>query len=114
MFGSQTLRNSRRHSCDSIVRPPQTSGREGHWAILFRQLTFYQAPSRAELPFFVEASRRPGAKRGQAPLPERPGGCYAQRCLTPFRTRPERLHAGKRDSKLTSLEKDSWKTIPED
>src|SRR5208283_4102803 len=27
-----------------------------------------------------------GAKRGQAPLPERPAGCYAQRCLTPFRT----------------------------
>src|SRR5208283_5468586 len=25
---------------------------------------------------------RPGSKRGQAPLPERPGGCYAQRCLT--------------------------------
>src|SRR5271157_946074 len=24
-------------------------------------------------------------KRGQAPLPEQPGGCYAQRCRTPFR-----------------------------
>src|SRR5208283_960678 len=24
-------------------------------------------------------------KRGQAPLPERPEGCCAQRCLTPFR-----------------------------
>ena len=23
-------------------------------------------------------------KRGQAPLPERPEGCFAQRCLTPF------------------------------
>jgi hypothetical protein len=25
-----------------------------------------------------------GSKRGQAPLPERPEGCCAQRCLTPF------------------------------
>ena len=31
----------------------------------------------------------PGSKRGQAPLPERPEGCFAQRCLTPFSTRPE-------------------------
>src|SRR5208283_1631406 len=34
---------------------------------------------------------RPGAKRGQAPLPE---GCSAQRCLTPFRTRPGPRSAG--------------------
>ena len=27
---------------------------------------------------------RQGSKMGQAPLPERPGGCFAQRCLTPF------------------------------
>src|SRR5208337_201205 len=30
-------------------------------------------------------------KRGQAPLPERPAGCYAQRCLTPFRMTPFRI-----------------------
>jgi len=27
---------------------------------------------------------RPGSKRCQEPLPERPGGCFAQRFLTPF------------------------------
>ena len=27
---------------------------------------------------------RPGSKKGQVPLPERPAGCFAQRYLTPF------------------------------
>ena len=31
----------------------------------------------------------PGSKRGLGPLPERSVGCFAQRCLTPFSTRPE-------------------------
>jgi hypothetical protein len=30
------------------------------------------------------ATARLVSKRGQAPLPERPEGCCAQRCLTPF------------------------------
>jgi hypothetical protein len=29
-------------------------------------------------------SFRPGSKKGLGPLPERPGGCVAQRCLTTF------------------------------
>jgi signal transduction histidine kinase len=45
---------------------------------------------RARVPVTVASSlfvcpvHRQAKKRGQAPLPERPFGCFAQRCLTPF------------------------------
>jgi hypothetical protein len=52
--------------------------------------TRYRSDSsdRSALPVFEQDRNsphfRPGSKRGLGPLPERPGGCFAQRCQTPF------------------------------
>jgi hypothetical protein len=63
------------------------------WRTSFDSLTLNKAETEQKPILKIGSSDICVAKRGQAPLPERPFGCFAQRCLIPFRAASFVLHA---------------------